>query len=126
VQSLALEARATIHRALAPCHEYIFQMGSRVVLLYSTTGRVLADGICQLGVFRNHVTLVFPQGIDMQDRAGLLRGSGTVMRHVRLLTSADVTRPEIADYLAQARDLASPRRRSRAGAKVITRVRSPR
>jgi hypothetical protein len=48
VQSLALGLRKVVHEEMAPCHEYIFEMRSKVVLLYSATERVIADGICAL------------------------------------------------------------------------------
>ena len=61
IQSLALAVRTVVHQELAPCHEYIFEMRSKVVLLYGATEHVIADGICQIGVFARHVTLAFPR-----------------------------------------------------------------
>ena len=108
IQSLALAVRTVVHRELAPCHEYIFEMRSKVLLLYGATEHVIADGICQIGVFARHVTLAFPRGVDFHDPAGILEGSGKGMRQA---------------FLRQARRRAGlKRRRGDAGGEVVTRV----
>ncbi|MGI8785888.1 MAG: hypothetical protein ACR2L2_19815 [Acidobacteriota bacterium] len=59
VQSLALGLRKVVHQEMAPCHEYIFAMRSKVVLLYGATERVIDDGICHINVFVHHVNIGF-------------------------------------------------------------------
>lgn len=123
VQSLALGLRKVVHEEMAPCHEYIFEMRSKVVLLYGATEHVIADGICNIGVFARHVILGFPRGIDLNDPAGVLQGSGKAMRHVTLKKLSDLDRPEIRLYLRQARRNAGLKRRShRTADEVVTRV----
>src|SRR5438445_12554242 len=63
IHSLALGLRRLVLDAIVPCHEYIFQMRSNVVLLYGPTPRIMADGICQFVIFRRHVPHVLPDGI---------------------------------------------------------------
>jgi hypothetical protein len=121
VQSLALGLRKVIHEEMAPCHEYIFQMRSKVVLLYGSTAKVIADGICSISVFARHVTLAFTHGKNLDDPAGLLEGAGKGMRHIRLNKLSDLDRREIRTFLRQARKLAGMARR-RTGAVVTTRV----
>jgi hypothetical protein len=123
VQSLALGLRKVVHEEMAPCHEYIFEMRSKVVLLYGATEHVIADGICNIGVFARHVILGFPRGINLNDPAGVLQGSGKAMRHVTLNKLSDLDRPEIRLYLRQARRNAGLKRRShRTADEVVTRV----
>jgi hypothetical protein len=123
VQALALGLRRVIHEEMAPCHEYIFEMRSKVVLLYGATEHVIADGICNIGVFRRHVTVGFPRGTDLDDPAGILQGTGKAMRHVRLNRLSDLNRPEIRAFLRQARERAGLERRSlRTAGEVVTRV----
>jgi len=123
VQSLALGLRKLIHEEMAPCHEYIFEMRSKVVLLYGATERVIADGICNIGVFARHVTLGFPRGTDLEDPAGVLQGTGKAMRHIRLKKLSDLDRPEIRALLQQARKHAGlKRRRHQTADDVVTRV----
>jgi len=123
VQALALGLRKVIHEEMAPCHEYIFQMRSKVVLLYGATERVIADGICSISVFARHVTLGFTRGTDLDDPAGVLQGTGKGMRHITLKKLSDLDRPEVRAQLRQARKRAGlKRRRHRTGDEVQTRV----
>jgi hypothetical protein len=105
VQMLAHSLRSLVLQELAPCHEYIFEMRSKVVLLYGASDRVIADGVCSIGVFRRHVTLTFVEGVDLQDPHRVLQGSGKTMRHIRIASDVDVNRPELRDFLRQARAL---------------------
>ena len=123
VQALALALRRVIHEEVAPCHEYIFEMRSKVVLLYGATERVIDDGVCSIGVFAHHVTLAFTRGIELHDPDGVLKGTGKAMRHIRLTTPADLHRPELRAFLRQARRNAGiERRRNRSAGDVVTRV----
>jgi len=123
IRSLTLGLRAIVLQELAPCHEYIFEMRSKVVLLCGASERVISDGICSIGVFRRHVTLTFVEGIDLDDPGQLLRGTGKTMRHVRVASAAELDRRELREFLRQARALAglSPRRGNAPG-EVTTRV----
>src|SRR5437660_8459063 len=122
IQALALGLREVVHQGLAPCHEYIFEMRSKVVLLYGATERVIADGICNIGVFARHATLAFPRGIELDDPRGMLQGTGKAMRHVRLTKLSDLDQPHIRRYLRQARKRAGlKRQRDRAAGEVVTR-----
>src|SRR5205809_6372619 len=84
VRSMTLGLRQVVLEELAPCHEYILSMGKKLSLIYSATERVIADGICYIGVYRRHVNLGFPQGADLDDPDGRLRGTGKVMRHLQV------------------------------------------
>ena len=123
VQTLALGLRTVVHKEMAPCHEYIFEMKSKVVLLYGSTEHVIADGMCSISVFRKHVTLGFTRGADLKDPAGVLHGSGTLMRHLTINKLSQLDRPEIRAFLRQARKHAGMKRRTlRTPAEVVTRV----
>jgi len=123
VQSLALGLRKVVLEEMAPCHEYIFQMRSKVVLLYGPTERVIKDGICLIGVFTKHVNLAFMHGADLEDASGVLQGSGKAMRHIALKKLSELDRPEIRTFLRQARKRAGlKRRRRRTADEVVTRV----
>jgi hypothetical protein len=84
VRSLALGLRLVVHEEMAPCHEYIFAMRSKVVLLYGATERVIDDGICHINVFVRHINLGFSRGTELDDPGGVLRGTGKAIRHITL------------------------------------------
>src|SRR5215212_1917347 len=123
VRSLTLGLRTIVLQELAPCYEYIFEMRSKVMLLYGASERVIADGICSIGVFRRHATLTFVEGVDLHDPGQLLRGTGKTMRHIRIVSAAELDRRELREFLRQARALAglSPRQGDAPG-EVTTRV----
>ena len=125
IQTLALGLRNVALEEMAPCHEYIFEMRSKVVLLYGTTERVIKDCICSIHVFVKHATLTFHRGTDLDDAKGVLQGTGKAMRHIRLKEPSDVDRPQIRAFLRQARKCAGPSRlpQGTAGA-VVTRVKA--
>ena len=74
IQSLALGLRKVVLDEMAPCHEYIFAMRSKVVLMYGRTGQVIKDNICSINVFARHVNLGFRRGADLKDARGVLQG----------------------------------------------------
>ena len=125
IQTLALGLRKVAIKEMAPCHEYIFEMRSKVVLLYGTTERVIKDCICGIHVFVKHVTLTFHRGTDLKDAKGVLQGTGKAMRHIRLKEPSDVDRPDIRAFLRQARKRAGPSRLpQRTAGAVVTRVKA--
>ena len=82
-------------------------------MLYSTTEKRMKDNICLIVVYRDHVNLMFPRGVDLKDPQGLLEGAGKAMRHVKMLSVDDVDRPGVRALVAQATkrpDLARPAR----------------
>jgi len=124
-QTLALGARALVLSELAPCHEYIFTMRSKVVLVYGPTERAIADAICSLAVFARHVTLTFHRGVHLRDPEGLLRGSGKIMRHVTLRAPADLENAGVRKLLSEARKEAGLKRpRGASAADVVTRIKT--
>jgi hypothetical protein len=125
IRALALALRDVVHEEMVPCHEYIFAMASKVVLLYGATAKVIEDGVCNIGVFRRHVNLHFPRGTELPDPAGVLRGTGKFMRHISLKNLSDLDRPEIREFLRLARTEAGIKQRGPDDT-VVTRVKPKR
>jgi uncharacterized protein DUF1801 len=124
VQALGLGLRGLVLEELAPSHEYIFSMRSKVVLLYGSSDRVLADCVCSIAVFRQHVTLIFHRGVDLADTHGLLRGSGKALRHIRIEQEADLDRPVLKAYLREARALSDLKKLRPSATRLTTRFKS--
>lgn len=103
VQALAIALRDLVLDQLAPCHEYAFQMRSKTVLLYGATAHAIEDNICNIALHPNHVTLTFRHGAELGDPHALLRGSGKIMRHVRIERRDDLERAELLDLIREAR-----------------------
>jgi Domain of unknown function (DU1801) len=123
VQSIGLGLRTVVLEEMAPCFEYIFAMRSKVVLLYGSSEKVLADCVCSIAIFRRHATLIFHRGVDLRDPQHLLRGTGKALRHIRVEHLQDLDRPELRWYLQQARRRSPLRsRRCTTPDDVITRI----
>src|SRR5215472_12219540 len=103
VRDLATAARAVVLDIIGPCFEQIFPFNKLVSLIYSTTEKRIKDNICLLVVYRDHVNLLFPRGVDLSDPKGLLEGSGRAMRHMKLRTPDDLHGPGVRPLLVQAR-----------------------
>ena len=52
--------------------------------------------------FKNSVNFGFWRGVDIDDHAGLLQGSGEKMRHLKLTGVEDINQEVFADYVKQA------------------------
>lgn len=120
VQATALAMRDVVLDETGPCHETIQQFygGTVISLIYSTTEKRMKDNICLVVVYRDHVNLLFPRGVDLTDAKGLLEGSGKAMRHVKMHSPADTTRPGVGALIRQAKqrpEIAKP-------AKGLTRI----
>lgn len=123
IQTLALGLRRVVVEEMGPCHEYIFTMRSKVVLLYGATEQVIKDNICAINVFGRHVNLGFSRGVDLKDDSGILQGNGKAWRHIRLKRLSELDRPEIRAHLRAARKGAGMKRtRRRTPDDVVTRV----
>jgi hypothetical protein len=137
VQSAAIALRSVVLDEIGACHEAIFPIKKWISVLYSTTEKRMKDNICLIVVYRDHVNLMFPRGVDLKDPKGLLEGAGKAMRHVKMLSVDDVDRPGVRALVAQATqrpDLGKPARPLRKvmtilkakPAETVTRPASPR
>ena len=63
----------------------------------------MKDNICLIVVYRGHVNLLFPRGVDLKDPQALLEGTGKAMRHVKMFSVADVGRPGVRALVSQAK-----------------------
>ena len=105
MQGVAVALRTAVLDEIGPCHEAIFQFYNMttVSILYSTTEKRMKDNICLIVVYRGHVNLLFPRGVDLKDPIGLLEGAGKVMRHVKMRAVTDVGRPGVRELIGQAK-----------------------
>lgn len=102
IRELALGLRALVLEEMAPCYENIYDAYSAVAMGYGASDR-LRDGIFHIAVYSKHVNLGFNHGATMDDPKGILQGSGNQIRHIKIKTPADITRPEIRAYVRRAR-----------------------
>jgi Domain of unknown function (DU1801) len=100
VQELTVALRQLVLEELAPCCEYIVEVYI-VSILYGPTHR-MKDGICYIGVIKDHVNLGFIRGSELADPQRILEGTGKQMRHIKIRNMSDLERPAVRAYLQEA------------------------
>ena len=105
VRAIALEARAFVLARAPGAHELIYDAYNALSLAYSFDER-LGGAFCHVALYRHHVNLGFNRGAELDDPAGLLQGSGTRIRHLRLEEAADLQAVHVDGFLQAAIALA--------------------
>jgi hypothetical protein len=100
IQELTLGLRELVLEEMAPCCEYIVEVYI-VSILYGPTHR-MKDGICYIGVIKDHVNLGFHRGGELSDPERILEGTGKQMRHIKIRNMSDLDRPAVRAYLQEA------------------------
>lgn len=60
---------------------------------------------CGIFVYKQHVTLEFSQGAEIEDPYGLLEGKGKGRRHLKFHTLEDIENKHLMDYLRLGQDV---------------------
>lgn len=101
ITTLFLAARRAVLAAAPDADELIYDAYNAVSAAYSYSGR-LAEAFCHVAAYPRHVNLGFNRGAHLPDPAGILRGSGARIRHVRIADGADLRAPALAALLGAA------------------------
>ena len=99
---LALEARKAVMGRAGNCWELIYQTYA-VSTAFSFTDE-LKHAFCHVAVYKKHVNLGFNRGTELADLAGLLQGTGRLIRHLRLGPDVDLNGDELSQLIDAALD----------------------
>jgi len=105
VQELTLVARLRLHELVGPASDLFFDATTAVCSGFSYTG-LPKDNFINLAVYSDHVTLIFPWGVRLQDPEGRLRGEGKQVRNIRLKSLATLHDPYIVGLIQQSAEIA--------------------
>jgi hypothetical protein len=100
-------ARAKLQALFPRGCELVYDNYNALVFCFSATDRA-SDAILSLAGYPKWITLFFAKGRTLPDPNGLLQGSGTIIRSIRLGTPADLDRPEVLALITQAIHLQLP------------------
>jgi Domain of unknown function (DU1801) len=81
--------------------EMVYDNYNALVVGFGATERA-SEAVLSIAVMPRWVNLCFLVGADLPDPHGLLRGSGSVARHVQLGSAAEVERPEVRELIERA------------------------
>jgi hypothetical protein len=94
MQRLIRAARKRMRALLPTATELVYDNYNFLVIGYGPGPRT-SEAIFSLAAYARGLTLFFLQGKGLPDPAKLLRGSGTVVRSIRLETAKVLDRPEV-------------------------------
>lgn len=129
---IAALGRAAVKRLraeLPSADVMIYDNYNFLVAGFSPTDRA-SDAVLSIALGARNVNLCFLQGAGLPDPMGILRGSGNVARNIRLSSTADFDRPEVATLVQVAIDCArvrfDPARKGRFYVKSVSPKKRPR
>src|SRR5262249_19439890 len=100
-QALIRAVRRALRRRLPAANELVYDNYNFFVIGYSATVRP-SDSIVSLAAGANGVGLSFYRGADLPDPKGILLGSGTQNRFIRLPSARVLDLPEVEALIAAA------------------------
>ena len=100
LQSMARDLRALIFSVDKSSVEVV-RLGERAAT-YGVGPKKMSEGYAYILPHKKWVNLGFYKGADLPDPAGLLEGTGKMLRHIRIKTVGDARRPEVCDLIEEA------------------------
>ena len=100
LQSLYRKIRRTVLRAYPESNELLYHTHA-LSSVYSVSDR-LKHAFCHIAVYTKHINLGFNQGIELDDPTGLLKGTGAKIRHIPILSGAELENPAISQLIMAA------------------------
>jgi hypothetical protein len=79
--------------------------------------------INSIGVYSKWINLYFFEGDTLPDPEGILQGSGTIVRNIRITGADDLDRPAVKALMAEALKRAHPKLNPKAKRKVLIKQR---
>jgi hypothetical protein len=108
VAKTAKAALVRMRRRLPGAIELVYDNTYALAIGFASTERT-SSAVFSIAVFPRWVSLFFLQtGAHLSDPHGLLRGSGSQVRHIRLASAADLDTPAVQGLMAEALALADP------------------
>lgn len=100
VVKIALAARKEVLKAAGKCSELIYETYC-ISNAFTFTGKQ-GQGFIHIATYAEHVNLGFDRGTELVDPHEKLKGTGKLIRHVRLNSLADVKDQAVLQLIAQA------------------------
>lgn len=87
--------------------ELIYDKANALAIGFGPDERA-SHSINSIAVYSNWINLYFFEGDSLPDPEGLLKGSGSMVRHIRITTAADLDQPAVKALMAAALRVADP------------------
>jgi hypothetical protein len=100
VVKIALAARKAVLKTAGKCSELIYETYC-ISNAFTFTGKQ-GQGFIHIATYAGHVNLGFDRGTELDDPEEKLKGTGKLIRHIRLNSIADVRDDSVIQLIAQA------------------------
>jgi hypothetical protein len=107
VAAAATESRARLRKLIPGGIEFVYDNYNALVFGYGPSERP-SEAVLSLAIMPRWVTLCFLKGAKLADPKGMLRGSGNIVRNIRLKTPAHLEEPDVQQLIGQALAGATP------------------
>lgn len=105
--SLAKAVLKTMRARLPGAFELVYDKANSLVVGFCPNERA-SDVINSMAVYTNWVNMYFFEGDTLPNPEGVLQGSGTMVRFIRLTAASDLDRPAVKALMAEALKRADP------------------
>ncbi len=102
MRAFAQDLRAYLREETKPAFELAGKSAQSFNIGYGFT-TTSWDCFCAIIVYRKHINISFPSGASLPDPEGLLHGTGTRVRHLKIKELEDVRTPAVRKLLRDAR-----------------------
>jgi hypothetical protein len=109
---------AKVRERLPGSVEMVYDKKNALVIGFCSAERA-SNVINSIAVYSNWINLYFFEGDTLPDPEGLLQGSGSMVRSIRLTSAGDLDRPAVKALIAEARKCAEPPLDPKAKKKVL-------
>ena len=118
--SLTRAVLAKLRKLLPGAVEMVYDKSNSLVIGFCPTEKASAV-INSIAVYRKWINLYFFEGDTLPDPEGLLQGTGTMVRSLRITDARELDRPAVRALIAEARKRAEPPLNPKARRKVVIR-----
>jgi hypothetical protein len=98
VIELVVGLRQRVLEVMPNAHEFVWDATNAVALAYAPATR-WQDAVCHIASYSKHINLGFNEGASLPDPLGILRGTGSHVRHVAFRQADELDGEWIAPYL---------------------------
>jgi hypothetical protein len=100
VEALARSARALILGVMPDAVELVWPRQN--ISSYGVGPKKMSEHFCYIAIFKAHINLGFYYGAELDDRAGMLEGTGALMRHIKVKSPEQLDDPSLRTLVEEA------------------------
>ena len=102
--------------------ELVYDKRNALVIGFCPDERA-SNVINSIAVYRNWINLYFFEGDAMPDPEALLQGTGTMVRHIRIISADELDRPAVKALMSEALKRADPQLDKKTKRKMVLKQR---